>query len=65
MGPAERRSRLWIDPPFQGRLLLRMAASLLVFTLVLWHVGFFFEVLRQVAVSTSARGQGLGALYVD
>jgi uncharacterized membrane protein len=64
MAPVK-RGRLWIDPPFQGRLLLRMAASLFVYTFVIWHVGFFFEVLSQVAVSTSAWGRGLGALYAD
>ena len=34
MAPKYRRTRLWVDPPFQLRLLARMGCYLLVYVLI-------------------------------
>src|SRR5947209_14056248 len=46
-----RRKRLWIDPPFQTRLLLHAACSLALYALLIWHIGLFFEVLKTIHTS--------------
>jgi hypothetical protein len=63
MGRNYRRTRLWIDPPFQARLLLRMWLYLLLYTLIAWHLGFVFEVTRELG--TKGLGQGIDRLYLD
>jgi hypothetical protein len=63
MAQKYKRTRLWIDPPFQSRILLRMGLYLLAYTLVVWHVGFVLEVL--VDIARNGLRQGIAGLYVD
>jgi hypothetical protein len=49
------RKRLWVDPPFQGRLLLRLVSYLAIYTFVGWHLGFLFETARVVASGQPAK----------
>jgi hypothetical protein len=63
MGQHYKRTRLWIAPAFQGRLLLRMAAYLLAQVIFLWHIAFLFHVLSSVITGDGAAG--LGGLYVQ
>src|SRR5262249_19320403 len=42
------RKRLWVDPPFQARLLVRMTTYLALFSVVVWHLSFLFETLREL-----------------
>jgi hypothetical protein len=63
MKPAFQRKRIWVDPPFQGRLLLRLAFYLIAYIVVSWHLGFLFEAARDLAA-----GQGVKTfahLYVE
>ena len=48
MSKEHQRKRLWIDPPFQSRLLLRSACSLALYALLIGHIGFYFTVLNRV-----------------
>ena len=43
MGQHFKRKRLWVDPPFQGRLLARLGTYAVLYFFILWHVGFLFE----------------------
>jgi hypothetical protein len=63
MKPAFKRTRLWVDPPFQARLLLRMGAYLALYILVVLHVGFFLELMRDLA--TNGPVKNFGELYLD
>jgi hypothetical protein len=63
MRPTNRRGRLWIDPPFQGRLLLRVGLYLVAYAVLAWHAGFALEVMSQVAAGGATRA--LDALYAD
>jgi HAMP domain-containing protein len=45
-----KRSRLWVDD-FQTRLLCRMGFYLLVYAVAVWHIGFAFDVLANVAAN--------------
>lgn len=63
MQSSYKRKRLWVDPPFQGRLLLRMGFYLMVYSVVIWHFGFAFEAMRDV-VSHGAT-KSFGDLYTD
>jgi hypothetical protein len=63
MEPIYRRSRLWIDPPFQTRLLLRVGCYILGFTVCVWHISFALEAMRD-AISTGP-SHSLAELYVD
>lgn len=56
-----KRSRLWVDTPFQARLLLRMGAYLLVFAVFVFHFGFAFYFMKQLMAS--APTNSLGAVY--
>ena len=40
-----KRTRLWIDPPLQKQLLLRLALHLVACSLVLFHLAFLYVVL--------------------
>src|SRR5437867_1320558 len=51
MAQSFKRKRLWVDPPFQFRLLLRMVVYILVFLFVLWHLGYFFELIRSAVAN--------------
>jgi hypothetical protein len=63
MRPAYKRTRLWVDPPFQARLLVRMLFYLTLYTAVIWHIGFTFEAMRHVI--TTGPDKGISALYRD
>jgi len=58
------RKQLWIDSPFQSRMLLRQCLYGLLFIVVLWHVTFVFDVMSRIA-SSNAPNLDLGSLYVD
>ncbi len=55
------RTRLWVDPPFQGRLLGRVSLYLLLYAVVVFHVGFLFQCLFVLAQGTVTKG--VGELY--
>jgi hypothetical protein len=57
------RKRLWVDPPFQARLLLRMGFYLILYFLTMVHVGFLGEVMVQLAEGGLAKN--VGEMYVD
>lgn len=63
MQSKKNRSRLWIDPAFQGRLLLRMAAYLLIYSLAIFHFGFAFYLMADIA--THGIHAGAGDLYLE
>jgi hypothetical protein len=63
MGRQFKRTCLWIDPPLQARLLLRMALYLLLHVAFVWHIAFIFQAMTEVA--TDGPGPGLGGLYVE
>src|SRR5947209_111683 len=52
-----RRTRLWIDPGFQGRLLFRMASYLLLYAVIVVHIGFVFELLASFATAPAHSAQ--------
>src|SRR5262245_4535771 len=58
-----KRSRLLVDTAFQFRLLARMAFYLLAYTLVVFHIGFAFEVMATIA--SQGLGEGGGHLYLE
>jgi hypothetical protein len=62
MAQKYQRKRLWVDG-FQTRLLLRMGGYLLACLVIVWHIGFGFEVLRRLG--TNGFDKGLGAMYLD
>jgi hypothetical protein len=49
MGSDFKRSRLWVDPPFQARLLLRLGLYFLLYTFLLWHLTFACDLLAHFA----------------
>src|SRR5437870_3073619 len=55
------RRRLLVDPAFQFRLLARMAAHLLAFVFVAFHIGFIVQLRNALAANNS---EGLPGLYV-
>lgn len=57
------RGRLLVDPAFQFRLLGRMVVYLLVYTVVVFHIGFAFQCIFEIA--RDGLTKGLGALYVE
>src|SRR5579885_3498042 len=59
MAGKHQRKRLGVNGPFQFRLLLRLVGYLTVFILVVWHVGFFFELMPGL---TSGEAQQAGAV---
>jgi len=58
-----KRTRLWINPAFQFRLLHQVGFYFLLYTLIVWVVGFFFEVLR--SFYTNGFGQVPAQVYID
>ena len=58
MAQRHKRTRLWIDPPFQARLLLRMGLYLLLYSVLVWHIGFFIELLQCVASGSPSKVTG-------
>jgi hypothetical protein len=57
-----KRSRLWVDS-VQTHLLFRLGFYLLLYIVVVWHLGFVFNVV----VSLAANGvrTGIGGLYLE
>ena len=62
MAAKHNRKRLWVDPPFQSRLLVRAALYLVAYVFVLWHISFFIELI--VAIATDGLRDGVGSLYL-
>jgi len=58
-----KRSRLVVDPPVQFRLLGRLGAYLVIYTVTLLHVGFALEVLEKIVLVDD--GPLVADLYVD
>jgi hypothetical protein len=58
-----KRKRLWVDPAFQFRLLVRLGLYFLFYIFVVVHIGFAFHTMAVIA----ARGvhKGIGELYVE
>lgn len=64
MATKVKRKRLWVDSALQSRVLLRIGIYGLLFTLVLWHVAFFFDLMTRIA-SNSVPSWDLLELYAD
>ena len=62
MKPKYKRTRLWVDPAFQSRLLLRMTLYLLLYIVVVVHIGFLFNAMTVVAANGV---NGIDVLYLD
>jgi HAMP domain-containing protein len=58
-----KRKRLWVDPAFQARLLIRMVCYLVLFIVFVFHVSFVFEAMANYA--SDAMAKGIGGLYVE
>jgi hypothetical protein len=63
MASQYKRSRLWVDPAFQLRLMLRIGGYFLLYILLVWHFGFFLDVMRGAAVG--GVNKPMTELYVD
>jgi hypothetical protein len=63
MAPQYKRSRLWVDPAFQLRLMLRIGGYFLLYILLVWHFGFFLDAMRG-AVAGGAN-KPLTELYLE
>src|SRR5690242_2233684 len=63
MKPKFKRTRLWINSGFQARLLLRMGLYLLVYAVVVWHIGFLLQFIPRIV--NHQVGDGFGSLYFD
>jgi hypothetical protein len=63
MGQDFKRKRLWVDPPFQGRLLARLGTYAVLYFFILWHAGFLVELASPTARAEGARN--FFQLYVD
>jgi hypothetical protein len=63
MGPKYKRKRLWVDPAFQSRLLVRLCLHLLLFAVAVVHITFIFELMGNLALNRV--GRGFGALYLE
>jgi hypothetical protein len=48
MNPMIKRGRLWINPPFQARLLVRLLCYFLLYFFIVFHLTFFCEVMRSL-----------------
>jgi hypothetical protein len=57
-----RRKRLWVDPPFQARLLKRLVVYAVLYFLILGHADFVLEMLPRVA---AGGGETFGGLYLS
>jgi hypothetical protein len=58
-----KRRRLWVDTPFQGRLLFRIGFYMLMYALLVWHIGFTFEVLMSIA--RNGFSKGMSTIYME
>src|SRR5437868_9466888 len=62
MGRSYKRSRVWVDGPFQLRLLLRMTFYFVVYSVTLFHVAFLYELMAHLP---DAMALGMGEFYVE
>jgi hypothetical protein len=58
-----KRARLLVDAAFQARLLARMGLYLFLYAVVVWHLGFLYEVLLSSARTGFPRP--ISAVYVE
>jgi hypothetical protein len=58
-----KRTRLWIDPAFQSRLLIRLCWYLFFYWIVIWHVGFLFQLVPELLSSNLTKQ--FSGLYAD
>jgi hypothetical protein len=63
MATKYKRTRLWIDPGFQSRLLLRLGLYLLLYTAVGLHIGFAFDLVLNY--NTRPFGKGFVGAYLE
>jgi hypothetical protein len=63
MGHRYKRTRLWVDPAFQFRLLLRIGLYFLLYSVILLHIGFFFHVMRECTAQGPT--QRIAVIYAD
>jgi hypothetical protein len=56
-----RRGRLWVNTPFQGRLLLRLLCYFLLYFFIVFHLSFFYQVMRGLVINGT--GQATGYSY--
>src|SRR5262249_17447036 len=62
--PPFKRTRLWIDPAFQSRHLVRLSWYLFFYWIVVWHVGFLFQLVPELLGSNLSKDfSGLYAEY--
>jgi hypothetical protein len=59
-----KRSQLWVDGPFQMRLLIRMGSYLALYAFAVLNTGFFMQIITQL-VHGSGLHKSLGQLYVE
>src|SRR5262245_58905983 len=64
MGSSHPRKRLWVHLPYQSRLLFRLGTYLLLFVVVVLHVGFLLELMPLLADPDSLKS-GFGDFYLD
>src|SRR5919109_2664800 len=57
------RKKLWVDPPFQSRLLARLGIYLFAFTVLVIHLGFLLELMGRVAQRSDR--EGIDTMYID
>jgi hypothetical protein len=57
------RGRLWVDPPFQFRLLARLGCYFLLYIFVVIQVGFAFQVMADIAANGVR--DGVAGLYLE
>jgi hypothetical protein len=63
MGQKYSRGRLWVDPAFQFRLLVRLGLYFLFYIVVVIHIGFAFQVMADIAANGVR--DGVGGLYLE
>jgi hypothetical protein len=63
MGNKYKRTRLWVDPAFQFRLLFRMGFYLFLYTLILLHVGFASDLMADLG--NNGPRQSFQAYYLE
>jgi hypothetical protein len=64
MGRSFQRKRLLVNVRFQGRLLVRLTAYLFVFIAVVWHVGFFCQLVPNFGAGDGMK-EGVLRFYLD
>lgn len=63
MMPQHKRSRIWVDTPFQLGLMVRVSAYLLLYSVVVFHVAFAFDLLS--TITAQGLHQRLAEIYRD